>query len=157
MRFPDSRPIPRMAALLLLLTASPALAATAPTPTAKPQVHKAPQPAAKKAAPAPEAGNTPDSLIAAARAAQSRGETELALRLAQSAIVLDPARPDTYDALGDIYAASSQPDFARNYYSAALSIDPTDAAATRAIAALDRAGNQRAANASTDGTKTGTP
>ena len=33
-----------------------------------------------------------------------KGDTELALRLAQSAIVADPARPSSYVALGDIYA-----------------------------------------------------
>ena len=152
MTFPDSRPFPSMAALLLILAAAPALAAA-------PQAPKTHHPAVKKVvpAPAPDVVNTPDSLMAAARAAQSRGETELALRLAQSAIVAGPARPDTYDALGDVYAASSQPDFARNYYSEALSIDPTDAAATKAIAALDRAGDRRAANVGPEGTKTGTP
>jgi Flp pilus assembly protein TadD len=140
MKFPDSR----LMTLALMLAISPALAV--------------PVPSSKAPAPAPEAVNTPDSLMAAAHAAQGRGETELALRLAQSAIVADPARPDTYDALGDIYAASGQPDFARNYYSEALSVDPTDPAAIHAIAALDRTGDRRAANAaSTDGTKTGTP
>ncbi len=125
--------LPAWQRALLLLSAAPAFAAK----------------------PAPEPVNTPDSLVAAARAAASRGETELALRLAQSAIVADPARPASYDALGDVYAASNQPEFARNYYNEALSIDPLDAAAIRAIAALDRNGEKRAANVS--GTKTGTP
>jgi hypothetical protein len=66
--------------------------------------------------------------------------------LAQSAIVADPSKPSSYDALGDIYAGESQPDFARNFYDKALEIDPADAAATKAIAALDRAGDKAVAS-----------
>ena len=81
---------------------------------------------------------TVESLLTQARAATAKGEVELALRLAQSAIVADPARPTSYVALGDIHAAAGQPDYARNYYEAALEIDPQDPAALRAIAALDK-------------------
>ena len=75
-------------------------------------------------------------LLAQAGAAESQGKMELALRLAQSAIVADPARPNSYVALGDIYAESGHPDFARTYYDAALEIDPGEARAQKAIAAL---------------------
>jgi tetratricopeptide (TPR) repeat protein len=150
MKFSDS-----CLAVALVLTVSPALAVTAPAHAPKPK-----HVAAKKA-PAPETINTPASLIADAHAAQSRGETELALRLAQSAIVADPALPASYDALGDVYVASNQPDFARTYYDEALSIDPTDTGATRAIAALDRGSDTRSANnahsVNAEGTKTDTP
>ena len=71
--------------------------------------------------------------------AQARGEAELAVRLAQSAIVADPARPGSYVALGDLYAAAGQGEFARSYYDAALQIEPTDVEAQRAIAALSDA------------------
>jgi len=152
MKLHDSRLNSCLAAILLLAMATPTLAATKPKPKA----------AAKPVAAKIEPAMTPDSLIADARAASGRGETELALRLAQSAIVADPARPSSYDALAEVYAASAQPDFARNYFNEALSIDPSDAAATRAIAALDGNSDTRAAQADrvkpdTNGAKTGTP
>lgn len=112
------RAIPLLAALLL---ATPAFAAKAPKP----------------AKPAIEAPLTADGLIAQAHAATQRGDTDLALRLAQSAIVADPARPASYVALGEIYAAMGQPQFARSYYEAALSIEPTDAGAKKAVAELE--------------------
>ena len=143
MKFPDSCfPVILAAALL----ATPAVAATAKKP-AKPAVK-----AAAVVDPQPDA----NVLVAQSRDAQSKGDTELALRLAQSAIVADPARPSSYDALADIYAANNAPDFARSYYATALSIDPTDMTALKAIAALDRGvTDKRAANA--EGTKTGNP
>ena len=147
MRLRDSR----LATVLLLVMATPVLAANKPAPAK-------PRPAATKAAPAkPEPVMTPDGLMADARAASGRGETELAVRLAQSAIVADPARPAAYNALAEVYAASAQPDFARNYYNEALSIDPSDVTATRAIAALDGSSDTRAAKADVNGAKTGTP
>jgi Flp pilus assembly protein TadD len=121
---------------LLLLLSSPALAATTP---------------------APAAPLDSTQLAVQARAAMARGEVDLALRLAQSAIVADPSRPSSYDVLGDVYAANHQPDYARNYYEEALSIDPTDPTATKAIASLDRAGDTRKADASADGAKPGIP
>lgn len=111
------RTIPVLAALALL-TANVAAAPTKPVQAAAPV--------------------TVESLLAQARAATAKGEVELALRLAQSAIVADPARPTSYVALGDIHAAAGQPDYARNYYDAALEIDPQEPAALKAISALDR-------------------
>ena len=67
--------------------------------------------AAPPSPPPPEPPVTPDCLLAQAHAAVGRGDTELALRLAQSAIVADPARPGSYDALGDIYAAAEPAGF----------------------------------------------
>jgi len=116
------RAIPLLAALLL---ATPVLAAPA----------KAPKTAGPK--PVADLPVTADGLLAQAHAATLRGDTDLALRLAQSAIVADPARPGCYVALGDIYAAMGQEEFARSYYEAALSIEPTDAGARKAVAALD--------------------
>jgi Flp pilus assembly protein TadD len=95
--------------------------------------------AAPAKAPAPEPPVTVESLLTQAQAATGRGDTELALRLAQSAIVADPARPTSYVALGDIYAQAGQTDYARNFYDAALGIDPVEPSALKALAALDRA------------------
>jgi tetratricopeptide (TPR) repeat protein len=138
--------------LVAAFLAGPALAAPAPDQA---PVRKA---AAKKmavTAPIPAALDAND-LMTQARQAQLRGDNELAVRLAQSAIVVGPGRSDTYDALGDVYLAQNEPDFARSYYNEALSIDPADAAALKAIAALDHGGSdQRAAN--TEGSQTGTP
>jgi len=145
--FPDSCIGVLIAAALLASPTfvSPAMAATTP---AKKQV--------KPAAAAVEAPLNANDLMTQARQAQSRGDNELAVRLAQSAIVVGPDRADTYDALGDVYVAQNEPDFARSYYNEALSIDPADAAAQKAIAALDHgASDQRAAN--TQGSQTGTP
>jgi Flp pilus assembly protein TadD len=112
---------------LLLALAAPAHAATPARPAAKP-------PAAAR--PAPVATDPVAALLEQSRDAQLRGEAELAVRLAQSAIVADPARPSSYVALGDLYAAAGQGDFARSFYDAALDIDPADASAKTAIAAL---------------------
>jgi tetratricopeptide (TPR) repeat protein len=139
--FPDSSLGLLVAAALL---ATPAIAATAPA-------KKSAKPVAVAEAPL-----NANDLMSQARQAQSRGDNELAVRLAQSAIVVGPDRSDTYDALGDVYVAQNEPDFARSYYNEALSIDPADAAAQKAIAALDHgASDQRAAN--TQGSQTGTP
>ena len=88
-----------------------------------------------------------ETLLAKARTAAGKGEVELALRLAQSAIVADPARPTSYIALDDIYAVSGQPDYARNFYEAALEIDPQEPAAVKAIAMLDKTKPATTANA----------
>ena len=90
---------------------------------------------------------TVESLLAGAHAATARGDIELALRLAQSAIVADPARPTSYVALGDVYAQAGQADYARNYYDAALDIDPVNPSALKAISALDRNRSETTANA----------
>jgi len=118
--------------VLLMLAISPALAApTKPVP-AKPASAKASVPAKAKAEPPV----TVESLLAESQAASGRGETELALRLAQAAIVADPARPGSYVVLGDIYAQTGQPDYARNFYDAALVIDPSEPSALKALSAL---------------------
>lgn len=144
MKLIDSRLCLALGALLL---AGPADAATTKKPI---------KPVAKVAAPVIEPQPDPVMLIAQAHEAQSRGDTELAVRLAQSAIVADPARPSAYDALGDVYAANNQPDAARSYYGEALSIDPSDAAAQKAMSALGRGPGQQA-KAADEGQKTGTP
>ena len=114
--------VPRAIPLLtaLMLAASPALAAPAKPPKPEPPV-------------------TVESLLTQAHAAAIKGDIELALRLAQSAIVADPARTGSYVALGDIYAQAGQAEFARNYYDAALGIDPADPGALKALSALDQA------------------
>jgi Flp pilus assembly protein TadD len=90
------------------------------------------------AAVGPAVAATPEAtaLITQAQDAQVKGDHELALRLAQAAIVADPTKPQPYVALGDIYARQGQAEFARSYYDAALEVDPQDAAAQRGIAAL---------------------
>jgi tetratricopeptide (TPR) repeat protein len=120
-----SRAIPVL--LALALPVSGASAATKPAKAA-----------AKTAAPAPEAPLTVDSLLAQAKEAATKGDTELAVRLAQAAIVQDPARTGSYVALGDVYASAGQPDYARSYYDAALDIDPADTAAQKALSDLNR-------------------
>ena len=105
-----------------------ALVAAVPAFAAKPKT--APKPAA-------ELPVTAETLLAQAKSAIARGDTDLALRLAQSAIVADPRKPAAYIALGDIYAETGHADFARSYYDAALVIDPSEPAALKAIAALD--------------------
>ena len=124
--------------LALFLLVAPAFAA-------------APRHAAKPSAPveAPVSADPAGDLIGQAQAARARGEKELAVRLAQAAIVADPARPATYKVLGDLYAADGDADYARFYYLEALNIDPTNGDATRAMAALDRNDGQRAAQADT--------
>jgi Flp pilus assembly protein TadD len=99
----------------------------------------APLPLAAKPKPRPvaELPVTVESLLAQSHAAIARGDTDLAVRLAQSAIVADPRRTRPYIALGDIYAEMGQAEFARSFYDAALVIDPSEPAALKAIAALD--------------------
>jgi len=126
-----SRPIPVLIALLL--AASPAFAAPAKPAASTAKVTQ------------PEPPITVESLLTQARAAIGRGDRELALRLAQSAIVADPARPTSYVALGDIYAEAGQPDYARSYYDAALNIDPVEPSALKALSALDRTSTVNAA------------
>jgi len=109
------RTIPLLAALLL--AASPGLAAP----------------------PKPVPPGTVENLLGQAHAAAAKGDIELGLRLAQSAIVADPSRPNSYVALGDIYAEAGQPDYARNFYDAALGIDPADPVALKALSVLNGA------------------
>lgn len=123
-----SRLIPALAALLISTGA-----------WAAPAKHPKP--------PAPEQPVTVESLLSQAHDAVGKGDTELALRLAQSAIVADPARPDSYVALGDIYAQAGQADYARSYYDEALGIDPAEPNALKAIAALDHNSTEHTARA----------
>ena len=81
---------------------------------------------------------TVESLLTQAHDAFGKGDTELAVRLAQSAIVADPARTSSYVALGDIYAEAGQADYARSFYDEALGIDPAEPNALKALAALNR-------------------
>jgi Flp pilus assembly protein TadD len=97
--------------------------------------------------PKPSPPVTVESLLFQAHAAVDKGDTELAVRLAQSAIVADPARPDSYVALGDIYADVGQAEYARSFYDAALNIDPSEPSALKALAALDRTHPENTANA----------
>src|SRR4051812_16067757 len=120
--------------LAFALAAMPAFAAAPKRPAAKPPLPVVVAPATTYSA---------TDLIGQAKAAQARGEKELAVRLAQSAIVANPALPAAYNALGDLYAADGDADYARFYYRGALTIDPTDTEATRAMAALERSDNQR--------------
>jgi tetratricopeptide (TPR) repeat protein len=124
--------LPFLAALLLASAAAFAAPAKVPAP-AKP--------------PAPEPPITVESLLTQAQAATAKGDTELALRLAQSAIVADPARPTSYVVLGNIYAQAGQPDYARSYYDAALGIDPVEPGALKARSELDRTHPENTARA----------
>ena len=124
-----SRLIPALAALLLSTGASAAAA-------------KHPKPAAEL----PPV--TVEGLLTQAHEAVGKGDTDLAVRLAQSAIVADPARPSSYVALGDIYAQTGQPDYARSYYDEALGIDPAEPNALKAIATLNRDHPENTARAS---------
>ena len=123
--------------LALAFLAVPAMAATRPTPV---------KPTPVKAAPVPVAVSA-DDLMHQAQAASAKGDKDLALRLAQAAIVADPAKPATYDFLAELYAGGGDGDFARFYYGEALGIDPSDAGATRGTAELDHAKAQQAAEA----------
>lgn len=117
------RAIPLLAALVVATAPAPAFAAS--------------KPASKTSGPAKaEAPLSVEALLTQAHAASTKGDTELAVRLAQSAIVADPARPTSYVALGDIYAEAGQPEYARSFYDAALGIDPAQPAALKAISAL---------------------
>jgi cytochrome c-type biogenesis protein CcmH/NrfG len=90
---------------------------------------------------------TVEALLSQAHDAVGKGDTELAVRLAQSAIVADPARPTSYVVLGDIYAGAGQADYARSFYDEALGIDPAEPTALKAIAALDRTHPEHTARA----------
>ena len=119
----------------LFLAASPVHGA--PAPAKAPAAAKAAKVPAPAKVVAPEPPLTVESLLTQSQAATGRGEIDLAVRLAQSAIVADPARPGSYVALGDIYAQAGQPDYARNFYDAALGIDPIDPGALKALSMLD--------------------
>ena len=131
---------PPISALALIFAPIFALAVMATPAMAAPRTLPA------RPAPAPAAASAED-LMRQAQAASAKGDKDLALRLAQAAIVADPAKPATYDLLGDLYAQEGQGDFASFYYSEALGIDPSDPAAAKGTAQLSRANDQRAAEA----------
>ena len=116
------RPIPAFAVLLLSTAALSTGLCAAPVKHPKPV----------------EQPVTVESLLTQAHDAIGKGDTDLAVRLAQSAIVADPARPTSYVALGDIYAQAGQADYARSFYDEALGIDPAEPNALKAIDALNR-------------------
>ena len=80
-----------------------------------------------------------DQLLDKSRAAERLGHHDEALGLAQAAIVADPARASTYTALGDLYLAQNQTDFARFYFNEALDIDPQERGAAQGIARAEAA------------------
>jgi cytochrome c-type biogenesis protein CcmH/NrfG len=91
-----------------------------------------------------------ESLMARSKAAEARGSADTAIRLAQSAIVADPARASSYAALGDLYVRENQMGFAAYYYGEALTIDPLQPDALKGLALADRAASQAAAARSLD-------
>jgi tetratricopeptide (TPR) repeat protein len=89
-----------------------------------------------------------DSLLQKSRAAEHAGHLDTAVRMAQAAIVADPARASSYTALGNVYARADQAEFARFYFGEALTIDPQDADAQAGLAraeSADRTGTAAAA------------
>lgn len=115
--------IPVLLVAALAFSPAVALAATKANPPAA-SAHKAGPPL------------TVESLLAGSRAASAKGNVQLALRLAQAAIVANPARPGSYVALGNLYAHQGEGEYAKSYYQAALGIDPSDSGALGAMAAL---------------------
>jgi Tfp pilus assembly protein PilF len=103
-----------------------------------------------KTAPVAQADRAAD-LMRQAEAARDKGDKDLAYRMAQAAIVADPARPSGYDLLGDLYGRDGQADSARFYYNEALAIDPSDPGAVKAMAQLDAGGTREAAEAMSRG------
>jgi len=87
-------------------------------------------------------------LLSKSRAAELAGNREAALRYAQAAIVADPARPETYTALADLYMHERSPDSAAFYYSEALTIDPQDQSAAQGLALAEKESGTAAAAAS---------
>lgn len=91
------------------------------------------------AGPAAARESVPDSLLARSQALERAGQYDNAVRLAQSAIVADPARASSYAALGEIYMHAGKTEFARFYFLKALDIDPQDARSRSDLALADRA------------------
>jgi len=81
------------------------------------------------------------SLVHKSHAAESHGRMDSAIMLMQSAMVADPARVETYVALGDLYRRAHEDDFARYYYNEALTLDPQTDAATRGLSVIGRTAN----------------
>jgi Tfp pilus assembly protein PilF len=81
------------------------------------------------------------SLVHKSHTAESHGKMDSAIMLMQSAMVADPARAETYVALGDLYRRAHEDDFARHYYDEALIVDPQADAATRGLSVIGRTAN----------------
>jgi tetratricopeptide (TPR) repeat protein len=88
-----------------------------------------------------------DSLLARSKAEEVAGHEQAAIRLAQAAIVSNPARTDSYTALADLYARAHDGESASFYYQEALDIDPQDSAAQRGLMLAQNADKTRAAAA----------
>lgn len=141
------RAIPAL--LALFVSASIAHAApTKPVPAKAAAAKAAPAKTAKTAKSAPEPPLTVEGLLTQSKDAVTKGDTDLAVRLAQAAIVQNPALASSYVALGNIYATTGQPEFARNFYDTALGIDPADAGAQKALSDLNRDHPETTARAS---------
>ena len=80
-----------------------------------------------------------DSLLARSHEAERSGKKSLAERLAQAAIVADPARAASYVALADLYRRDGHADFAAFYYAEALQLDPSNPEAKEGLAATEQA------------------
>jgi Flp pilus assembly protein TadD len=81
------------------------------------------------------------SLVHKSLTAEAHGRMASAIMLMQSAMVVDPARVETYVALGDLYRRAHEDDFARHYYDEALIVDPQADAATRGLSVIGRTAN----------------
>ncbi len=88
---------------------------------------------------APAFAHPDPSPLARSRAAEDKGDIAQALLLIQSAIVADPADPQNYIALADLYTRTGHPNAAIKYYDDALFIDPVDKQALKGMALADLA------------------
>ncbi|HSZ10544.1 MAG TPA: hypothetical protein VK759_00115 [Rhizomicrobium sp.] len=81
------------------------------------------------------------ALVHKSHAAESHGKLDNAIMLMQSAMVADPARVDTYVALGDLYRRAHEDAFAQHFYDEALTLDPQADGASRGISLIGRTAN----------------
>jgi Tfp pilus assembly protein PilF len=81
------------------------------------------------------------ALVHKSLVAESHGKMDNAIMLMQSAMVADPARVDTYVALGDLYRRAHEDDFASHFYNEALTLDPQADAASRGLSVIGRTAN----------------
>jgi cytochrome c-type biogenesis protein CcmH/NrfG len=88
---------------------------------------------------APASADNVSKLLKESRTAEAAGKTQDAILYIQAAMVADPARASTYVALGDFYARAHQTDIAGQYYDEALKLDPSNSAAKKGLAQVDRA------------------
>jgi tetratricopeptide (TPR) repeat protein len=81
------------------------------------------------------------ALVHQSRAAESHGHLDSAIMLMQSAMVADPARVETYVALGDLYRRAHEDAFAQHFYDEALTLDPQADGASRGLSLVGRTAN----------------